>query len=78
MVETDKPEDEIKPALDLIGTVLEKFITVSDVFEPIDKAFNDNIYITSSFDPLSHFEHDTDEVIELYEKLTGQKLYMEI
>ena len=29
-------------------------------------------------DPLSHFEHDTDEVIELYQKLTGQKLDMEI
>ena len=53
MVETEKPEDEIKPALDLLGPVLEKFVTVSDVYEPIDKAFTDNIYITSSFDPLS-------------------------
>ena len=78
MVETDKPEDEIKPALDLLGPVLEKFVTVSDVYEPIDKSFTDNIYITSSFDPLSHFEHDTDEVIQLYEKLTGTKLDMEI
>ena len=78
MVETDKPEEEIKPALELLGDVLEKFITVSDVYEPIEKDFKDNVFITNSFDPLSHFEHDTDNVIELYEKLTGTKLDMEV
>ena len=78
MVETDKPEEEIKPALELLGDVLEKFITVSDVYEPIEKSFKDNVFITNSFDPLSHFEHDTDNVIELYEKLTGTKLDLEM
>ena len=78
MVETDKPEEEIKPALELLGPVLEKFVTVSDIFEPIDKDFKDNVFITNSFDPLSHFEHDTDNVIELYEKLTGTKLDLEL
>ena len=28
MVETSKPEEELKPAFDLIGTVSETFITV--------------------------------------------------
>ena len=78
MVETDKPEEEIKPALELLGDVLEKFITVSDVYEPIEKSFKDNVFITNSFDPLSHFEYDTDNVIELYEKLTGTKLDLEM
>ena len=48
------------------------------IFEPIDKDFKDNVFITNSFDPLSHFEHDTDNVIELYEKLTGTKLDLEL
>ena len=78
MVETDKPEEEIKPAFEVIGDVLEKFVTVSDVYEPIDKEFKDNIYITDSFDPLSHFELDTENVIELYEKITHSKLDLEI
>lgn len=78
MVETDKPEEEIKPAFEVIGDVLEKFVTVSDVYEPIDKEFKDNIYITDSFDPLSHFELDTENVIELYEKITNSKLDLEI
>ena len=54
------------------------FETVSEVYEPIDKTFKDNIYITNSFDPLSHFEVDTENVIELYEKITGAKLNLEI
>lgn len=78
MTETDKPSEEIKPALEVIGTVLEKFETVSEVFEPIDKTFGDNVYVTSSFDPLSHFELDTDNVIDLYEKITKTKLDMEL
>ena len=52
MVETDKPEEEIKPALDLIGPVLEKFVTVSDVFEPIDKSI---LIIFISLAHLFHF-----------------------
>ena len=78
MVETEDPHSEIKAALDVIGPVLETFETVSEVYEPIDKSFNDNIYITNSFDPLSHFEVDTENVIELYEKITGAKLNLEI
>jgi Rab GDP dissociation inhibitor len=33
-VETNNPENEIKPALELIGAVKEKFITVSDCWIP--------------------------------------------
>ncbi len=78
MVETEDPHSEIKAALDIVGPVLESFETVSEVYEPIDKSFKDNIYITNSFDPLSHFEIDTENVIELYEKITGAKLNLEI
>ena len=78
MVETGNPHEEIKPALDLLGPTLEQFEKVSDVYEPIDKTFSDNIYITTSFDSLSHFENDTQNVIELYEKITGTKLNLEI
>ena len=78
MVETSNPHEEIKPALELLGPTLEQFEKVSDVYEPIDKTFSDNIYITTSFDSLSHFENDTQNVIELYEKITGTKLNLEI
>ena len=74
MAETDNPIEEIKPAMEVIGPVLEQFDKISDIYHPIDTSFKGNIYITSSFDPQSHFENDTDNVIEIYEKITGAKL----
>ncbi len=74
MVETDDPVKEIQPAMEVVGTVLESFDKISDIYQPIDTTFKGNVYITSSFDPQSHFENDTDNVIEIYEKITGAKL----
>ena len=77
-VETDNPEKEIEPAMQIVGDYLEKFDKISEIYEPIDKSFKDNVYITSSFDPQSHFENDTDNVIDIYEKITGAKLDLNI
>jgi len=74
MAETANPIEEIQPAMEVIGPVLEQFDKISDIYHPIDTSFKGNIYITSSFDPQSHFENDTDNVIEIYEKITGTKL----
>ena len=78
MVETDNPAKEIEPAMNIIGKPLEIFDKVSDIYVPIDTSFKGNIYITSSFDPQSHFENDTDNVIDIYEKITGAKLDLNI
>ena len=33
-----------------------------------------NVFVTKSFDPQSHFENDTDNVIDIYQKIMGTKL----
>ena len=78
MVETKDPKAELKPAMDIIGEPLEIFDKVSDIYEPIDTSFKDNIFITNSFDPQSHFENDTDNVIDIYQKITETKLDLTI
>ena len=78
MVETKDPKAELKPAMDIIGEPLEIFDKVSDIYEPIDTSFKDNIFITTSFDPQSHFENDTDNVIDIYQKITDTKLDLTI
>jgi len=78
MVETNEPTNELKPALTLIGDVLETFITISDLYEPVDTTFSDNVFITNSFDPLSHFESDTENVIDIYKKITGADLSLDV
>ena len=77
-VETNDPETELKAAFDVIGEVLEKFITISDIYEPVDPDFKDNVFITSSYDSLSHFELDTENVIQIFAKMTGKQLDLEI
>ena len=51
MVESDKPEAEIQPAMDIIGPILEIFDKISDIYVPIDTTFKGNVYITFSSDP---------------------------
>jgi len=43
----------------LVGPVLEKFFTVSDIYAPTDDGTNDNIFVSSSFDATSHYEPET-------------------
>jgi len=42
-VETEKPELEIKPALELLGHVLEMFVETYTIYEPIDDGKADNV-----------------------------------
>lgn len=44
-VETDKPELEIKPALELLGEVLEMFVQIQTLYEPTDDGKKDNVSI---------------------------------
>ena len=44
-VETDKPELEIRPALDLLGEILEMFVKIHTLYEPVDDGKKDNVTI---------------------------------
>lgn len=73
MVETKDPEKELLPAFEIIGNVKEKFITISDLYVP-NTDYSDNVFVTKSLDPQSHFESATMDVLELYQKITGKEL----
>ncbi len=47
-VETDKPELEIRPAVDLLGDILEMFVQISPVYEPTDNGKADNVSFLNS------------------------------
>ena len=51
-----------------------RFFWVADTYAPTGDGTKDNVFITTSYDATSHFETATDEVIRLYEKMTGSKL----
>ena len=48
-VETDKPELEIRPAIDLLGDILEMFVLITPVLEPVDDGTKDNVIQQTSY-----------------------------
>lgn len=71
-VETDNPENEIKPGLDLLGHVAQKFVVVSDYFEPSDDGKESQIFISQSYDGTSHFETTCLDVLDIFKRGTGE------
>lgn len=45
--ETDKPEIELKPGIDLLGPVEETFFDIYDRYEPTNTADEDNCFVTN-------------------------------
>ncbi|CAL1539066.1 unnamed protein product [Lymnaea stagnalis] len=72
-VETNNPEAELQPGLDLLGQIEEKFVSVVDIFEPIDDGKESKIFISKSYDATTHFETTCDDVLDLFERCTGEK-----
>ena len=64
-VETNQPEKEIEVAMNMLGKVKEKFVTISERFVPTGSS-KDGVFISNTFDPTSHFEAETDNVLRLY------------
>jgi Rab GDP dissociation inhibitor len=77
-VETSDPISELAPAFEIIGSVLERFDTVSEAFEPVGSGKSDKCFISSSYDATSHFETTSQDILSLYERITGQQLDLTI
>jgi len=78
-VETDHPEQEIQPALELLGEIMDMFVSVSTIYEPIDASVaQQGLWVTSSYDATSHFESASEEILAMYEGIVGEKLDLNI
>lgn len=76
IVETDKPEQEIQPGLALLGQIHEKFVSITQLYEPTSSGKEDNIFITRSYDATSHFETVVQEVHNVWDRAVGTKLVL--
>jgi len=72
-VETSNPELEIKPGLDLLGPIKQKFVSISDYYEPIDDGKDSKVFISKSYDATSHFETTCLDVLDIYKRATGEE-----
>ena len=77
-VETGNPINELQPGLALLGKILERFDAVTDLVEPVTDGLRDRCFISKIYDATSHFETAANDVLSLYERITGQQLDMNI
>ena len=67
-------QNEIKAAYEFLGgSIRENFTWVAPYLVPVADGA-DNVFVTSSMDPTSHFEVATDEVLSLFKKITGSDI----
>lgn len=72
MVEGTQPENEIKPGLDLLEPIAQKFVTISDYMEPTDNGVDSQIFISESYDATTHFETTCLDVLDIFKRGTGE------
>lgn len=72
--ETDKPEAELQPGLQLLGPVDETFFDTYDLYEPVNEWSLDHCFVTKSYDPTTHFETTVQDVLTVYTRITGKQL----
>jgi len=76
IVETDKPELEIAPAMQLLGPIYDKFVSVTPLYTPTSDGKADNIFITRSYDATSHFETVVEDVQDVWKRIVGKDLVL--
>jgi Rab GDP dissociation inhibitor len=77
-VETAKPQEEVNAGLALLAPLVAKFDNIVESFVPVDDGTASRCFITASYDASSHFEATSDEVLDLYRRIMGESLDMNI
>jgi len=72
-VETANPEEEIRPGIALLGQIRQKFVTISDYFDPTDAGLESQIFISTSYDATTHFETTCLDVLDIFKRGTGEE-----
>jgi len=66
--ETDQPEKELQPGLNLLGAVDEMFFDTYDIYEPVNEPSLDNCFISKSYDATTDFETTVQDVLAMISK----------
>jgi len=76
IVETENPQEEIKPGLGLLGEIVEQFVSVTDVYEAVNDGRENHIFVTKSYDATSHFATVCDDVKDVYQRVMGKEMVL--
>jgi len=75
-VETSNPISELQVGLALLGQIDEQFVSITDTYAPISDGTSDRVFISTSYDATTHFETTVEDVIGMYQRITGKPLVL--
>jgi len=73
IMETGDPKKDLEAGVKLLEPSLHKFYSVSPLYEPIHEPLKEGIHISKSYDATSHFETVCDDVVRLFQEITGEQ-----
>ncbi|KAK7200271.1 rab-GDP dissociation inhibitor [Novymonas esmeraldas] len=66
------PRADLEAGLRMIGPTLETFISVSDLYEPLEDGSVSRCFISKSYDAATHFESAADDILNLFQRIYGK------
>lgn len=76
--ERESIDEDLKVAFGLLGSVLHRFVIETTTRMPINRDFTDGLFITDTLDATSHFEAATENVLEVFRKVTGKEIDLDV
>lgn len=77
-VESSQPIREVDAGIALLGKIIDRFDSITDLKKPTHSGADDGCYISRSYDATSHFETCANDILSIYERITGTQLDMNI
>lgn len=80
-VETGNAEAELEPGLKALGgasNIIDKFYKVSPIYGPNEDGKKDKVFISTTYDETSHFETTCLDICDIYERITGKPLDLDV
>ena len=77
-IEKGTPDEDLAPGLQILGPILQRFTSVTNTYEPVADGSADQCFISKSLDGTSHFEADVEDMLDLYKRVTGTELDMNV
>jgi len=76
--EKGNADEDVASGLQLLGPILKRFMSVSNTYEPVNDGTANGCFISKSMDGTSHFENDVEDMLDMYKRVTGEELDMNI
>ncbi|XP_070814527.1 rab GDP dissociation inhibitor beta [Chaetodon trifascialis] len=73
-VETNNPEKEVQPGLELLEPIMQKFVSVCNLLVPNEDGKKSQIFVSRSYDATNHFETECEDIKDMYHRITGAEL----